>query len=129
MHSDFKTNILPEEHVIWNVIRTFNRKVRVSAIHRIEYLHGQSDIIDHNMMEVDCDAMLKNWNNYNGPKFEAREIQDKLRISDREVREFIDPTVVVTLEELARMREKFKNKPMIKDKRHKKNAKAKKRSG
>jgi hypothetical protein len=46
--------------------------------------------MDENYMEVGDHEMLKTWNRYSGPKYQARQLQERLRISNSEVMDYIN---------------------------------------
>jgi hypothetical protein len=90
LHDDFKKIVLPDEKMIWKVIKSFVVRLRARALDRIDALRAESYALDNNLMGSGCPESLQTYNDYLGPKHEARKIQSKLRISNKEVEEYID---------------------------------------
>jgi len=91
-HDVFKATILPEKERIMEVMQNFSKRVKRVALEHIVYLRDESYAYDHNLMDQEpgWHEMLMTWNDWLGPKNEASELQEKLRISDREVQHYID---------------------------------------
>lgn len=84
-HNDFMANMLPKHKAVDDAIRIFNRRLRNNAMETIHALHAESFGLDYNFIGSDHAEENRVWNEEDGPKGEARELQQRYNISNQEL--------------------------------------------
>jgi len=91
-HEDLKASMLPHKDEIYRMIRQCTLHVRERALARIAKLRDDSFAITHNLMNLskEFDEDQKTWNYHFGPWSAAKNLQERFKISNRDVQNYID---------------------------------------